>query len=206
MSQQLAVCLVAVAVNLGGTLVIYAVMAHALAKLAWRGCGIFGVLLVIVVAQLFWIVPALLIVVPRDPEGASSYALWFGNWIVSGFGIVLLSQRAKNIPRSLEDSARLDGLGAFGTWRHAVFPFVKRELGLLAVFTVMATLLPFWAFINQPDTANVIVLYQRASTPAEQIGMMIACSLMGAVFVIAIFLLAKRRDRFGGTGSVPSGR
>ena len=155
--------------------------------------GIFCRHRLIVIAQLFWIAPALLIVVPRDPEGASSYALWFGNWIVSGFGIVLFSQRVKNIPRSLEDSARMDGLGAFGIWRQVVFPFVRRELGLLAVFTVMATLLPFWAFINQPDTANVIVLYQRASTPAEQIGMMVACSLIGAVFVIAILFLAKRR-------------
>jgi ABC-type glycerol-3-phosphate transport system permease component len=193
MSQQLAVCLIAVAANLVGVLVIYAVMAQALARFAWRGRGIFAVLALIVIAQLFWIAPALLIVVPRDPEGASSYALWFGNWIVSGFGIVLFSQRGKNIPRSLEDSARIDGLGAFGIWRHAVFPFVRRELGLLAAFTIMATLLPFWAFINEPDTANVIVLYQRASSPAEQIGMMVACSLIGAVFVIAIFFLAKRR-------------
>jgi ABC-type glycerol-3-phosphate transport system permease component len=193
MSQQLAVCLIAVAVNLVGVLVIYAVMAQALARVAWRGRGIFAVIALIVIAQLFWIAPALLIVVPRDSEGASSYALWFGNWVVSGFGIALFFQRAKNMPQSLEDSARIDGLGVFGIWRHVVFPFVRRELGLLAVFTVMATLLPFWAFINQPDTANVIVLYQHASTPAEQIGMMLACSLIGAVFVIAIFFLAKRR-------------
>jgi ABC-type glycerol-3-phosphate transport system permease component len=92
----------------------------------------------------------------------------------------------------LEDSARLDGLGAFGVWRHAVFPFVRRDLGLLAVFTVMATLLPFWAFISQPDVAKVIVVYQSASLPAEQIGMMLACSLVGAVPLIAIFVLAKR--------------
>ena len=193
MSQQLAVCLIAVAANLVGVLIIYAVMAQTLARYAWRGRGIFVVIAIIILAQLFWIAPALLIVAPRDPEGASSYALWFGNWIVAGFGVVLFSQRVKNIPRSLEDSARMDGLGALGIWRHVVFPFVRRELGLLAVFTVMATLLPFWAFINQPDTGKVIVLYQRASTPAEQIGMMIACSLIGAVFVIAIFFLAKRR-------------
>jgi multiple sugar transport system permease protein len=193
MSQQLAVCLIAVAVNLVGVLVIYALLAQALARLVWRGRGIFAVLALIVIAQLFWIAPALLIVAPRDPEGTSSYALWFGNWIVAGFGIVLFSHRAKDIPRSLGDSARLDGLGKFGTWRHAVLPFVRRDLGLLAIFTVMATLLPFWGLINQPDTANVIVLYQRVSSPAERIGMMTGCSLVGATFVIAIFFLSKRR-------------
>jgi hypothetical protein len=28
-------------------------------------------------------------------------------------------------------------------------------LAAIAIFTVMATLLPFWALINQPDTANL---------------------------------------------------
>ncbi len=128
-----------------------------------------------------------------DSDGASSYALWFGNWIVSGFGVARLCRRANEIPRSLEDSARVDGLGGFGTWRHAVFPFVRRELSLLAIFTVMATMLPFWGSMNQPDTANVIVLYQRVASPAERIGMMVATSLIGALIVSAIFLVTKRR-------------
>jgi ABC-type sugar transport system, permease component len=193
MSQQLAVCLIAVAVNLVGMLVIHTVLANALAKLVWRGHGVFGVVAIIVVTQLFWILPALLIVA-RDADSASSYALWFGNWIVSAFGIVLLYQRAKCIPRSLEDSAKMDGLGVFGTLRQVVLPFVQRDLGLIAFFTLIATLLPFWGLLNQPDTANVIVLYQRVSSPAERIGMMIACSLAGALIVIAIFLVAKPRS------------
>lgn len=194
MSQQLAVCLIAVALNCGGMLVIYAVMAHSLAKLACRGRGVFPVVAIIVVAQLFWILPALLIVPPRDADSASSYALWFGNWLVSGFGVVLLYQRTKCIPLSLDDSARMDGLAAFGTWRHVVLPFVRRDLGLIAFFTLIATLLPFWGLINQPDTATVIVLYQRFSSPAERIGLMIACSLLGALPLIAIFLAVKRQN------------
>ena len=50
-----------------GCLLSVSVMADALAKFAWRGRGIFGVLAVIVLAQLFWILPALLIVVPERP-------------------------------------------------------------------------------------------------------------------------------------------
>ncbi|HSP45530.1 MAG TPA: hypothetical protein VLO30_06020, partial [Chthoniobacterales bacterium] len=85
MSEQLTVCLIAVAVNLVGVLSLYAVMAQAITRFAWRRRGIFGVIALIILAQLFWIVPALLIVVPRESEGISSYALWFGNWLVSGF-------------------------------------------------------------------------------------------------------------------------
>ena len=194
MSPQLVVCLTAVAVNLVGISIVYAVMSRMVAQLAWKGRGIFGAIAVILIAQLFWILPALLIVTPRDPEGASSYALWFGNWIVTGFAVVLLFQKAKSIPRALEDSARMDGLGGFGTWRQVVFAFVGRELGLIALFTVMATLLPFWGFITEPNAGNSIVLYQRVTSPQERLTMMIAASLTGALPLIGIFFAAKRRQ------------
>ena len=109
MSQDLVVCLLAVTANFVGMLILYAWMAQALTRLACRGLGTFGVIAILVVTQLFWLVPAWLIVLPRDAEGASSYALWFGNWLVAGFGIVLLSSTAKTISRSLEDSAASPG-------------------------------------------------------------------------------------------------
>lgn len=194
MSQQLAVCLVAVVVNLGGTLVIYAVLASGVAKLARSRRGIPGVILGIIATQLFWIAPALLVVVPREPESVSSYALWFGNWLVGGFSLLLFWKSALRIPTALDDAARLDGLGALGTWKQTVFPFVRRDLILIAIFTLMATLLPFWGLINQPDTANVIVLYQRISSPAERVGLMLACSLLGALPLIAILFAVKRQS------------
>jgi len=192
MSQQLAVCLIAVAVNLAGMLVIYAFMTHLLARLAWHDRGIFGVIVMIVLTQLFWIAPALLIVGAGKPDSSASYALWFGNWLVCGFAVVLLGQTVRRIPRQLEDSARLDGLDSFGVWRHVIFPFVRRDLGLIALFTLMATLLPFWAFITLPEASDVIVLYERASSPVERIGLMAAESLIGALPLIAIFFFAKR--------------
>jgi ABC-type glycerol-3-phosphate transport system permease component len=192
MSPQLVVCLIAVAVNLAGIWVIYAVMSKVVAQLAWNGRGLFGAIALIIIAQLFWILPALLIVTPRDPEGTSSYALWFGNWIVTGFALVLLFQKTKSVPRALEDSARMDGLGAFGSWRHVVFAFLGRELGLIALFTVMATLLPFWGFINEPDAGTSIVLYQRLTSPQGRLAMMIATSLIGSLPLIGILFAAKR--------------
>ena len=182
----------AVGANLAVMVVIYSVMAHLLAGLAWQGRGIFGVILTIVVAQLFWMAPAFLIADARNPNNVAYYALWFGNWLVCGFAVVLLWQTAKRIPRQLHDSARLDGLGGFGAWRRVVFPFARRDLGLLALFTVMATLLPFWAFINLPDADRSIVLFQRFFSLQGRIAMMAIGSLIGALPLIAIFFLAKR--------------
>jgi ABC-type glycerol-3-phosphate transport system permease component len=194
MSQQLTVCLIAIAANLVGVSIIYAILAQALTRMVWSGRGMFSAIALIIVGQLFWIVPALLIVVPRDPDGPSSYALWFGNWLVSGFAIVLFLRRATSIPRSLDDSARTDGLGAFGTWRHVIFPFVRRDLGLVALFTVMATLLPFWAFVSEPNTGNSIVIYQRFLSPQGRLAMMAAVSLIGALPLLAVFFLTSGRS------------
>jgi ABC-type glycerol-3-phosphate transport system permease component len=194
MSHDLVICLIAVAVNLVGMLAIYSAMSLALARIAWHGRGIFAVLTLIVVAQLFWIAPALWIVEAQETNHPASYALWFGNWLATGFGLMLFWKSVVRIPQALNDTARSDGLGALGRWRHTVFPFVRRDLVIIAIFTVMATLLPIWGFINQPDAGNVIVLYQRASSPVEHLGMMAAGSLIGALALIAIFFIAKRRE------------
>ena len=191
MSEQLVTCLISVAANLAGIFVIYCVMAQALVGLAWRGRGIFGVIAILIVAQLFWMAPALLIAGNRNPDNPSSYALWFGNWLVSGFSLVLLWRTAIRIPRALEDSARLDGLGAFDVWRHIVFPFMRRNLLLIAIFTVMATLLPYWSFVTLPDAGQSIVLYQRSTTPTERALFMTVASLIGALPLIAIFFLGR---------------
>lgn len=195
MSKQLTVCLIAVATNLVAMFLIYSIMAHLLARLAWKGRSVLAVILTIVVAQLFWIAPAFLIAGAREPDHAASYALWFGNWLVCGFAVVLLWRTALRIPKQLEDSARIDGLGGFGTWRHVILPFVRRDLGLLALLTVMATLLPFWAFINLPDADKSIVLFQRFFSLQGRIVMMAAGSFIGALPLIAILFLV------GGTRS-----
>src|ERR1700748_2208574 len=166
MSEQLRICLIAVAVNLGGMLVIYSVMSHAFARLAWQRRGWLAVVALIVVAQLFWIAPAIWIVEGQGASRTGSYALWFGNWLVCGFGIVLFLKSAAQIPVALNDVARMDGLGAVATWRRTILPFVRRDLVVVALLTVMATLLPFWGVINQPDAGTVVTIFERGETLA----------------------------------------
>ena len=193
MSHQLVICLVAIAANLAGMLVVYAVLSHALVQLAWRRGGSLLVIALVVMAQLFWIAPALGIVEAQGGDHAGSYALWFGNWLVSGFSLVLFLKSAALIPVALNDAARMDGLGALATWRRTVLPFVRRDLIILALFTVMATLLPFWGVINQPKASEVITLFERSSNFAEHLVAMIGASLVGVIPLVVIFLAAKKR-------------
>ena len=70
MSHQLVICFVAIAANLAGMLVIYALLSHELVQVAWRRRGSFAVIALVVIAQLFWIAPALGIVDDRDQDVA----------------------------------------------------------------------------------------------------------------------------------------
>jgi len=193
MSHQLVICLVAIAANLAGMLVIYALLSHAIARMAWQRGGSFGVIALVVIAQVFWIAPGLGIVEAQGGERAGSYVLWFGNWLVAGFSLVLFLKSAALIPIALNDAARMDGLGSLATWRHAILPFVRRDLIILALLTLMATLLPFWAVINQPKASDVISLYERGSTFAEHLFSMVVASLVGVIPLAVIFLAAKKR-------------
>jgi putative chitobiose transport system permease protein len=193
MSEQLTTCLIAVAANLVGMLLLFAAISHALARLAWRQRGAALVVVLIVLTQLCWIVPALFIVGNRSGDHAASYALWFGDWLVAGFAMVLLWKSVARLPLALDDSTRLDGLGGFAAWRQAVLPFARGDLMIIAVFTVMATLLPFWGFINLPEAGNVITIFERIPGPGERVAIMLAGSLAGAVPLIAIFLAVRRR-------------
>jgi multiple sugar transport system permease protein len=191
--------LIAIALNLAGMLLIYSWMAFALARWRWKAGGLIAIFASIVIAGQFWIVPAMLLF-GRSEMDATAYAIWFGNWLVAGFGVVLFSQAARRIPSGLHDSARLDGCGWFATYRHVVFPFVSRELAIILVLTVMATsvhcLTPYHNFhggIAPPPWFALPGQLLAASKPMAAVGVMNLASFVMTLPVIAIFLLAKRR-------------
>lgn len=139
--------LIAVAINLVGMLLVYSLMANAITRYYWHARGTMGVLGTIIIAGLLWIVPPFLLFYELH---SAVHALWLGNWLVSGSSVVILCQSVRWIPRELEDSARLDGCGWIGTYRHVVLPLVRRELGLIAFLTLMATSILFWVAFTSP--------------------------------------------------------
>jgi ABC-type glycerol-3-phosphate transport system permease component len=210
MSKPLIITLIAVTVNLGGTLVIYSFMAFFLARLHWHGRGILAVVVTIIMVEVFWILPCIrfpfsLVVTP------ASYSLCFGNWLVSAFSIVLFCQTVQGIPRQLEDSARLDGCGCLGIYWHAVLPLVRRDLGFIALLIVMATALPFWAdsVTRESWYEPFLAFFAILELPThDSFASMLAVSAITSLSVIAIFVIAKRQllpaTDVSGMGSVLS--
>lgn len=192
--------LIAIAANLACMLLIYSWMAYAISRRRGNNRGLLGVLTAIVIAGVFWIGPAMFLF-GRSETNATAYAIWFGNWLVAGFGVSLFSRAVARIPSGLHDSARLDGCGWLATYRLVVFPFVSRELAIVIVLTLMATsihcLTPhpdFHSGINLPPWCALPGQLLAASRPMAAVGLMSLASFVMTLPVIAIFLLAKRRS------------
>lgn len=191
--------LIALTVNAAGMLLIYSLLAFALAWLRWRRRGMIAVFVAITVAGQFWIVPTLLV---RNLEGAGlvSYViLSICDWLISGFSIIILCQGVRWIPRQLEDSARLDGCSWFGIYWHVVLPLVRRELGLIAFLTLTGTLIllvsPLVVFDPGLFTQWLVyvrpVWYVGGPGLARTLGLMIGASLIATLPLIVVLIFAK---------------
>ncbi len=191
-------CLIALAVNLAGMLLIYSLMAFALVRLSWHRRGMIAVLATIVIAGQFWIVPTLL-VGKSSCLPFASYSFSFCNWLISGFSVIVLCQSVRWIPRQLEDSTRLDGCSWFGTYRHVLLPLVRRELWLIVFLTLMGTsilLLTPVAVLDggfiTPWLAWLLPVWREGGLGlARSIGLMMAASLVATLPVVVVFLFAK---------------
>jgi multiple sugar transport system permease protein len=70
----------------------------------------------------------------------------------SAFGIFLLRQFFLNIPRELEDAARIDGSGFFGTYWRIMLPLAKPAMITLGVFVFLSEWSNFvWPLIVLSD-------------------------------------------------------
>jgi multiple sugar transport system permease protein len=174
--------LIALSVNLAGMLLIYSLLAYALARLSWHRRGIVAVLAAIVVAGQFWIVPTLLVRSLGD-AALVTHSLWFCNWLISGFSVIVLCQAVRWIPHQLEDSAQLDGCGWFGIYWHVLLPFVRRELSLIIFLTVLGTSILLIGLLATRNQTGVIV--------PLSFGLMAGASLVATLSVIVVFLFAK---------------
>jgi ABC-type glycerol-3-phosphate transport system permease component len=202
------ILLLALSANAAGMVLLYSWMAWIFVRLHWRGRGLTGGLVALLAASLFWIVPTIM---APDAKSASllAFPLWFGNWFVGAFSVIILCQAVKRISKQLEDSARLDGLRAFGTWWHVLLPLVRRELSLIAVLTLMGTAILCWSALTLPirpigiappwlPLLAAINDYPEAG-PVRLLVIMILGSIVAAVPLVLLFFLRWRpRSKFLG--------
>ncbi|NIA15124.1 MAG: ABC transporter permease subunit [Nitrospiraceae bacterium] len=113
-------------------------VAYAFARLEWPGRNAcFGLLLAtMMIPPQVTMIPGFLVI---------RYLGWFNTllplWVPAAFGapffIFLLRQFFSNVPKDLEDAARIDGCGFLRVYWHVMLPLVKPTIATIAIFTFM---------------------------------------------------------------------
>lgn len=133
------------------------------------------------------------------PSLALTVVILFAIWHGLGFDVVVFLAGLSNIPREIQEAARLDGASGPQVIRHVVLPLLSPTILFL---TVVATIRSFQAF-NQiyvltnggplNTTRNVVMLiFQNFYQRTDRVGYAAAVAIILFAIVLAITLLQLR--------------
>jgi multiple sugar transport system permease protein len=108
---------------------------YSLARLKWRGRGIVfaAVLAVLAVPPIVLTVPRFLVL--KELSLLNSYAGLVLPLAVDGVGIFIMKQFFEQMPRELEEAARIDGASIFQAYWHVVLPLARAPLLTLTILS-----------------------------------------------------------------------
>ncbi|HET9061127.1 MAG TPA: carbohydrate ABC transporter permease [Acidimicrobiales bacterium] len=156
-------------------------------------------------------VPAVVLLVPLYIEivhppliGGSYVNSYWAIWLpeaASAFNVVLTKRFFDNLPREMFEAARIDGCGRVRLFFSLVLPMSKPILGVVSIFSVLASWKDFLWPLLVLTNANQQPLSVRLPTIQGQteLGVFLAAMLVAALVPIIGFLFLQRWF-LGGTG------
>jgi multiple sugar transport system permease protein len=179
------------------TLVVDAMAAYALARLAFRGRS---VLFAAVIASIM--VPTQITLVPlyamfQQIGWLSSYQALVLPGLSRAFGVFLLRQFFLGVPKELEDAARIDGAGVFTIFYRVALPLVQPAMASLAIFTFLRSWNEFtWPLIviSRNDMMTLPVALARLLFAYRvEYGIVMAAAAFSAIPLIVVFFIFQRQ-------------
>lgn len=118
--------------------------------------------------------------------------------IASAFGLFLLVQFMRSIPRDMIEAARLDGAGHFQIYWHVALPLSRNALITLAILTFMQTWGNYmWPLIVAPSphmyTVGQVVGLFNSPYSHQTVDVVMTANLLAAVPPLLFFLIFQRR-------------
>jgi len=113
------------------------------------------------------------------------------------FGVFLLSQFFKAIPKELEEAAMLDGCGPLRIYWHIMLPLTKPALATLAILTFIASWNDFLGplvFLDSVERYTLpvgVALFQGSY--ANEYGLTLAASVVCTTPILVIFMIFSRQ-------------
>ncbi|HET6511780.1 MAG TPA: carbohydrate ABC transporter permease [Candidatus Kapabacteria bacterium] len=188
-----------------GELIAASLAAYAFARFEFRGKKLlFGVLLVtLMIPFQVTMVPVFVIMNWlgwNDTHAALIVPHFFGGAFASAaFGIFMLRSFFEEIPRELEDAARIDGAGHFRIFYKVVLPLAKPALAVLALFVFMGIwndLLGPVLFLTSEELMPLpygLAALQTAAQHMSRYDILMAGTLVSVLPVIVLYILAQKQ-------------
>ncbi|MDB5035180.1 MAG: ABC-type sugar transport system permease subunit [Chlorobi bacterium] len=200
--------LVAVAVT-AGNVIFCTMVGYALARRRIPGRSF---LLLTVIATLM--IPPQVIMIPLyrlivNLHWIDTYWALIIPTLVTPFGIFLMRQYVQNLPRDMEEAARLDGAGDWRIIFSIIMPLSRPMLIVLAVYQFLTTwntfLYPF-LFVNRDDRRTLMVgLTSYLGNQSVDWGHLMAGASISALPVIALFAIFQKQIIQGMTAGAVKG-
>jgi multiple sugar transport system permease protein len=183
-----------------GTLVVVvasSLSAYAFARLRFAGRDqlfvvFLGTLMVpqeVLIVPMYWLMQSL--------GWVDSYWALIFPWAFTAFGTFLLRQFFLTVPAELEEAARVDGCGPFGSFFRIMLPLARPALAVLTVFTFIS----FWGsflwpliIINSVEDKGTVPLglAQFVGQQGTQWNLMMAASVLAMLPTVLLVVLLQK--------------
>jgi multiple sugar transport system permease protein len=184
------------AIAIVGHLVLCSLAGYGFARLKFpgRGLAFFATLATVMVPIQLLMIPTFLMFGRLGL--VDTLAAAFVPWLASAFGIFLMRQFFLSLPQELEEAAKLDGCGAFGTFLRIVLPLAKPALATLAVFTLLGSwndlVWPLIAISDERSYTLQVGLTTFQGTRRTYFEQLMAGNVVATMPLILGFILAQR--------------
>lgn len=196
MASGLRVSAIVATVNLIFQTLFASMAGYALARIPFRGKGIFfsAILLTLMVPSAVTFVPTYVVVAHLG--GINTIWGIVVPGLFSAFATFLFRQFYLDFPAEIEEAARLDGNGYFGIYWRMLLP---NSLGIMAALGVLSFIYSWNAFLwpvivgQSPGTRTVqVVLSSFLTAQTINLPALFAGAAVGAAPLVIIFLLLQR--------------
>lgn len=170
---------------------------YAFSRLKFKGRNLaFGlVLFQMMVPEQIFVIPQYLML-SKIHALNTIFALCFPG-LVSAFGVFLMRQAYMNMPRDLEDAARLDGCNIGQTYLHVMSPLTKSSKVALCIFTALFGYKELlWPMIANTDNNKTTLAAALAKINGQHLTNypeLMAASCIACLPMIALYLVFQKQ-------------
>ncbi|MDG4830944.1 carbohydrate ABC transporter permease [Solwaraspora sp. WMMD1047] len=182
-----------------GTVASSALAGYAFARLRFRGRGVMFALMISTLLLPFHVLIIPQYAVFQNLGLVDTYLpLLIGKFLAAeAFFVFLMVQFMRGIPHELDESARIDGAGHWGTFWHIILPLSRPAMITTAIFTFIWTWNDFFGpliYVSTPEKYPLPLALQLYidQTSLSDYGALMAMSMLALVPVIGFFLFFQR--------------